>query len=141
MTDKITAPFTPAQVDALNRYQRLGYVHEFTCPNDHKGADRTLVATIKGWLCPHCYYTQSWAHAAMTGEPPPNPVANVMAEQFHFLCEAVKTARGCFAAAEIEGLSEAIAETTDERLRDLLQRRVMCADETLAATGLEPVFG
>lgn len=31
----------------------------------------------------------------------------------------------CFHAAEIEGLNEALAETTDERLKDLVERRLM----------------
>lgn len=34
---------------------------------------------------------------------------------------------GCFEAAEVEGLSIALAETTDERLKDLIERRVMHA--------------
>ena len=34
---------------------------------------------------------------------------------------------GCFRAAEIEGLQEALAETTDERLKDLVERRLMHA--------------
>ncbi len=34
---------------------------------------------------------------------------------------------GCLRAAEIEGLQEALAETTDERLKDLVERRLMYA--------------
>lgn len=68
MTDTITAPWTPAQVDALNKFQRAGFVHPFTCANDHDG-DRTLLATRSGWICPHCGYTQGWAHAVMLAEP------------------------------------------------------------------------
>ena len=34
---------------------------------------------------------------------------------------------GCFGAAEAEGLQEALAETTDERLKDLVERRLMYA--------------
>jgi hypothetical protein len=34
---------------------------------------------------------------------------------------------GCFHAAEIEGLTEALANTTDERLKDLVERRLMYA--------------
>jgi hypothetical protein len=62
--DRITAPFTAAQVDALNRFQHYGFVHPFTCPNEHEG-DRALVATWHGWICPHCKYTQDWAHKLM----------------------------------------------------------------------------
>ena len=58
------APWTPGEVENLNRYQRWGKMHEFTCPNDH--VDRTLVATPSGWVCAHCDYTQDWAHEFMT---------------------------------------------------------------------------
>lgn len=34
---------------------------------------------------------------------------------------------GCFHAAESEGLTEALANTTDERLKDLVERRLMHA--------------
>jgi len=34
---------------------------------------------------------------------------------------------GCFHAAEIEGLTEALANTTDERLKDLVERRLIYA--------------
>lgn len=68
--DFIEAPFSSEQVDALNRYQRLGYVHEFTCPEHHGGADRTLYATKDGWRCPHCAYQQDWAHRAMLNATP-----------------------------------------------------------------------
>lgn len=54
---------------------------------------------------------------------------------------AIRTALGCFAAAEIEGLSDAVNATTDERLRDLLLRRVMHAQTVLQATGLDPDHG
>lgn len=67
MTIKIKAPFTPAQVEALNKWQKNGNVHPFTCGNDHEG-DRNLVATTEGWKCPSCDYTQNWAHAFMAQE-------------------------------------------------------------------------
>lgn len=34
---------------------------------------------------------------------------------------------GCFCAAEAEGLQETLAETTDEHLIDLVERRLMYA--------------
>ena len=68
--DIIEAPFSSEQVDALNRYQRSGVFHEFTCAEHHDGADRTLVATRQGWICPHCDYRQSWAHRAMLDPVP-----------------------------------------------------------------------
>lgn len=67
--DFVRAPWSSDQVDALNRFQRRGDVHEFTCPEDHGGADRTLVATKTGWICPHCAYVQDWAHKAMFTKP------------------------------------------------------------------------
>lgn len=72
MTTKITAPFTPEQVANLNNYQQSNVGHPFTCGNpdktneDHPDGNRgALVATIKGWICPFCLYTQDWAHAGM----------------------------------------------------------------------------
>ncbi|QIJ48830.1 hypothetical protein [Raoultella ornithinolytica] len=40
------------------------------------------------------------------------------------LKESVEHAAGCIAAAEAEGLIDALAETTDERLADLVHRRL-----------------
>lgn len=61
----IKAPWTPEQVDALNAYQQLGYVHEFTCPGHDGGGSRVLIAEADGWHCPSCDYIQDWAHDAM----------------------------------------------------------------------------
>ncbi|WP_340667950.1 hypothetical protein [Bradyrhizobium ottawaense] len=69
MTDPIKPPWTPEQVDALNRFQRLGVFHPFTCPDPHDGADRALVATRDGWVCCHCDYRQDWAHSSMLDAP------------------------------------------------------------------------
>ena len=64
--EKIQAPFTDEQVEAMNRYQKSG-LHELTCPNDerHAGTPTPLVATREGWVCsdPECDYTQDWAPA------------------------------------------------------------------------------
>lgn len=87
MLKHIEAPFTPEQVEALNRWQRNGNYHPFTCGNCRdadteaevahfkktgkwkRGKEqRELVATEKGWICPTCDYTQSWAYAIMAGE-------------------------------------------------------------------------
>ena len=72
----IYAPFTHEQVVALNEYQRAGWMHPFTCGicRDRLGTcnekdewvdDRKLVATINGWICPTCDYTQNWCHDFM----------------------------------------------------------------------------
>jgi hypothetical protein len=76
MTGKILAPFTADQVDALNAFQRLGYIHPFTCPGHEGGGDRDLIATRSGWICCHCAYRQDWAHAAMLNRPAPHAAPN-----------------------------------------------------------------
>lgn len=67
MTDLIRAPFTPAQVEALNRYQTHGNMHPFTCGNDRGRSNVVLIARTDGWHCsePLCDYRQDWAHAFM----------------------------------------------------------------------------
>lgn len=76
---QIHIPWLKEQVDGLNRWQRAGYVHEFTCPNrsqpDHGATP--LLATTAGWICPFCNYTQTWAHDFMFEAPPPNPFEEV----------------------------------------------------------------
>lgn len=61
---KIKAPWSHQQVERLNAYQESGLLHPFTCANEHEG-DRTLVATVNGWICKHCDYRQNWAHSFM----------------------------------------------------------------------------
>lgn len=68
--DRIEAPFTDEQVDALNAFQKACQFHPFTCPGDHIVCEqhRELIATNDGWVC-HCGdYRQSWAHEFMAGE-------------------------------------------------------------------------
>lgn len=48
---------------------------------------------------------------------------------------ALEEVAGCFEAAYVEGLADALAETADERLKDLVQRRLMYAN-TAAITAL-----
>lgn len=74
---RVVAPWSLDQVHALNRYQRLGYVHEFTCPHEHGEPGKyVLRATPNGWHCPRCDYTQDWAHDFMADEArhPQNPI-------------------------------------------------------------------
>lgn len=66
-TGRIDAPWSAQQVDALNLFQRDKFIHPFTCPDHHEG-DRDLIATRKGWICCHCDYTQTWAHAYMASK-------------------------------------------------------------------------
>lgn len=60
----LRAPWTPAQVEILNGWQSNGEMHPYTCGND---SSHLLVATVNGWTCTRCYYTQDWAHV-VTGE-------------------------------------------------------------------------
>lgn len=64
--------FTPEQVVDLNRYQRAREYHPYTCPYRGDGKHRVfngdlgaLVATVRGWICPFCDYTQGWAHGVV----------------------------------------------------------------------------
>lgn len=57
---KVTAPWTAQQVRALNEWQTSEMFHPFTCASGD-----TLRATESGWVCPHCDYTQAWAHEFM----------------------------------------------------------------------------
>lgn len=69
----IRSPFTPAEVEALNKWQRdpVPVMHPFTCPgSDMEGCpmlDRVLIATAAGWICSCGRYKQDWAHAYMAG--------------------------------------------------------------------------
>jgi hypothetical protein len=78
--EQIKAPWSQEQIDALNRYQREGNFHPFTCGGNRSDAahkryaeehgDRDwglLVATPEGWVCPVCGYKQNWAHGFMAG--------------------------------------------------------------------------
>lgn len=59
----VMAPWSEAQVAALNTWNASGYVHPFTCAVH---SDMPLVATIDGWRCHmHCGYRQDWAHNFM----------------------------------------------------------------------------
>ena len=56
-------------------------------------------------------------------EGKPDRIADLLEEA----ADGFEYIQGCFHAAEIEGLHEALAETTDERLKDLIERRLMYA--------------
>lgn len=58
MLNKIEAPWTVEQVKMLNDYQYSGKFHEYTCVDSWH---RPLLATIRGWECLDCSYTQNWA--------------------------------------------------------------------------------
>ncbi|MEU8902151.1 hypothetical protein [Streptomyces mirabilis] len=83
MTDQIRAPWTPEQVAALNRFQREGGMHPFTCGGDHAPGSPALVAYTDGWRCPQpygeaCDYRQDWAHRFMADPDAwPKPFADL----------------------------------------------------------------
>lgn len=67
MTDIIRAPWTAAQVEALNRCQAHGDYQLF-CRGVHDGANFVLIARRDGMHCDSysaCGYRQDWAHAFM----------------------------------------------------------------------------
>jgi hypothetical protein len=60
--EKVSAPFTETQVQALNNWQRWGIlIHR--CP--HHGYPKQLTASASGFSCavPGCSYQQDWAYA------------------------------------------------------------------------------
>lgn len=68
------APWTDAEVIGLTAWQECGWVHPFTCPRqDAHGGETILTATVDGWRCPACDYTQDWAHTWMLKGPPSSP--------------------------------------------------------------------
>ena len=81
--DRISGPFNADAVETLAHNQMSGVLHPFTCPNRGDGSHReaygdkgALVATVRGWICPFCDYTQDWAHAFMAAQkyaPPQFP--------------------------------------------------------------------
>jgi hypothetical protein len=77
--EKILAPFTDAQVDNLNLFQKFPFVHPFTCDNDN--CRENLVAIKEGLLCPRCGYKQDWAWGYMADKivsPLPNYNVNLV---------------------------------------------------------------
>lgn len=74
----IVPPWSLAQVDALNRWQRSPMVHPFTCSRCRdldkrlglNPRDFPLVATTAGFVCRTCDYRQTWAHGFMLTTPP-----------------------------------------------------------------------
>lgn len=64
----VHVPFTAEQVASLNGYQHAAWVHAFTCGGIctlRGGLSPELIATVDGWSCPECDYTQDWAHEFM----------------------------------------------------------------------------
>lgn len=71
MSEKIFAPFTPEQVEALKLWQSSGSFHPFTCCS-YDGCKRMkqpnegeLIPTEEGWVCPCGKWKQEWCHTFM----------------------------------------------------------------------------
>jgi hypothetical protein len=70
---RVDAPFTPAQVESINGFQRSGRWHPFTCRDrgeslhlDYGEGDHgMLVAEEDGLRCRDCGYRQTWVHDLM----------------------------------------------------------------------------
>jgi hypothetical protein len=81
----------------------------------------------------HPFAQRCWSAAChiqemLTNTDPENAVAEL--DVAHSVSESKPLAAyviGCFSAAEAEGLQDVLAETTDKRLKDLVERRLMHA--------------
>lgn len=64
MSENCYAPWTPEQVDCLNKYQEYaldGNAHPFTCE-----CGESLTAYKDGWECDYCHqWHQNWCHEFM----------------------------------------------------------------------------
>lgn len=89
----VTPPWDTALVQALNLLQtgtQPGWpTHPYTCPSrgdgrhGHEGGDLgVLIATVEGWVCPHCEYVQPWAHPLPTQIQPVALVGSAGIEVF-----------------------------------------------------------
>lgn len=87
MADIIRAPWSQETADALNRFQRNGKFHPFTCAGDRTDAFHAaavvnyslsdagqLHAILNGWVCKGCSYTQDWAFAFMVEHADAKPL-------------------------------------------------------------------
>lgn len=56
----VNAPYTPAQVNLLKKWQANAEVHPFTCC-----ANVTMTVSKTGFKCPECGNKQDWCHDFM----------------------------------------------------------------------------
>ena len=76
MSEYLKAPFTEEQVEHLNAWQANQNRHPFTCGQCRDAGlpgQCPLTATVDGWICPTCDYTQDWAHDFMARPHTPYP--------------------------------------------------------------------
>jgi hypothetical protein len=88
VADIIRAPWTQEVADALNAFQRAGRFHPFTCGSGNRGNEfhaaaianyglndaGQLHATLNGWICMGCGYTQDWAFTFMVEAAGARPI-------------------------------------------------------------------
>lgn len=84
-------------------------------------------AVFQGAGCPQC----------RLAAPAPQPFGDAYVQAHAAITEVI----GCFEAAYAEGLRQALAETNDERLKDLVQRRLLPALEAVQASASESSAG
>ncbi|MBP5896387.1 hypothetical protein [Streptomyces scabiei] len=98
----VAAPWTAEQVVNLNRHQRAGFVHPFTCGRrgHHPNNPGVLVATTEGWHCPAdaCGYRQGWAFPFMAE---PLTLTPSMQRMQDVLRDAAAVPRPCLVHADI----------------------------------------
>jgi hypothetical protein len=101
----VAAPWTDEQVANLNRYQRAGVFHPFTCGrrDEHRDNPGVLVAETDGWHCPAagCTYRQEWAHPFMA-MPPTRAMAAAEAQRARMRALAAEP-RPCLLHEDIHG--------------------------------------
>jgi hypothetical protein len=128
----LNAPWPSHLVERLNLHQ-TGLddwpSHPYTCANrgdgkhGHEAGDLgVLIATEQGWVCPHCDYTQTWAHA-MHEEL--RPVAILGADQAEILTSSRQQLleRSDTLLPAYRALSEGGARGADVMLESILTRQ------------------
>ena len=109
----IRAPWTDAQVEALNAWQQRGDVHEYTCPYSHDDGSRVLIATRDGWVCPSCGYRQRWAYA-------------MGARQMEQYTEIIGTGRAYHVWLRVEGQQFRVTHEACSHSEAEFIRRMLC---------------
>ena len=58
-----TTPWSDEKVAQLNKNQKDGRFHAYTCPGNYKvcANQRELIATANGWVCQCGKYKQKWS--------------------------------------------------------------------------------
>lgn len=143
MSDLIHAPFTEAQIAALNAYQRSGRMHPFTCGGVHE-LHQTLIAERDGWRCPDdaCDYRQTWAHAVMAD---PNYLAALERPgvvEHLAVFQAAERAYGSPALTELAKVRQQLRATEDDLGRERqhtadLTRRLAAEEQRTEALRIE----